>query len=381
MRTTSSFEIFPNQPSERELARARWLRGEGRLIEAEVAYRNVLANQPALRTGWTECFELLRSSGRVNDALALATDAEAIFTSEAFPLTLKGAALIELGKYQLALQALEVAVERDPDLAMTWHELGYAAYRLGDGNRALLALDRAFALEPHTETLVLRGKILREAGEYYAAEVAFEGALHSATHREQETNIRNEILITRRRGAFAPSWAQRLTQAEEWFARYGAIVIATAERPTPPRVEELVEGFLELARDLGWQFGQIVAAGPSPAARSLAAGLSARLDASPDLDPDRVPLLFTEDPSEHDESWRRARDLIGSTGRGMSMTLHHPIDVPSEVDLVGALTSGGTVLPLAPDAATAVVMGEHPAARVASRILRLAEPLREVADG
>src|SRR5207244_568410 len=80
------------------------------------------------------------------------------------------------GRYRDALATLEQAVEFDPDLALVWHELGYAAFRLGDRNRALLALDRAFALEPHTETLRLRGRILRDAGRYQAAEVAYEGA-------------------------------------------------------------------------------------------------------------------------------------------------------------------------------------------------------------
>ena len=92
MRTTESFEIFPNEESERELARARWLRREGRAAEAEVAYRGVMQRQPSLRSSWTECFELLRSTGRVDDALQLANSASSMFPHDAFPLTLKGAA-------------------------------------------------------------------------------------------------------------------------------------------------------------------------------------------------------------------------------------------------------------------------------------------------
>src|SRR5207247_7372988 len=89
------------------------------------------------------------------------------------------------GVQTCALPILEQAVEFDPDLALVWHELGYAAFRLGDRNRALLALDRAFALEPHIETLRLRGRILRDAGRYQAAEVAYEGAHQAAEQREQ----------------------------------------------------------------------------------------------------------------------------------------------------------------------------------------------------
>src|SRR2546426_560315 len=176
MRTTASYELFPDAPSERAMARARYLVREGRVADAEKAYRELLAEHPDLKPGWAECFELLRSQGRTEDALRLAEAARAQFGDSAFSLALKGAALIELTRYRDALATLEQAVEFDPDLALVWHELGYAAFRLGDRNRALLALDRAFALEPHTETLRLRGRILRDAGRYQAAEVAYEGA-------------------------------------------------------------------------------------------------------------------------------------------------------------------------------------------------------------
>src|SRR5207245_882899 len=78
------------------------------------------------------------------------------------------------------------------------------AFRLGDRNRALLALDRAFALEPHTETLRLRGRILREAGRYQAAEVAYEGAAQAAEHAEQPAAAERAIAATRRYAFHAP---------------------------------------------------------------------------------------------------------------------------------------------------------------------------------
>src|SRR5438445_797506 len=185
MRTTASYELFPDAPSERAMARARYLAREGRIAEAEKAYRDVLAGNPDLKVCWAECFELLRSNGRTEDALRLAEAARAQFGDSAFPLALMGAALVELERYREALRTLEEAVELDPDLALVWHELGYAAFRLGDRNRALLALDRAFALEPHTETLRLRGRILRDAGRYQAAEGTYEGAAQAADHHEQ----------------------------------------------------------------------------------------------------------------------------------------------------------------------------------------------------
>src|SRR2546429_466254 len=124
MRNTASFELFPDAPSERVMARARYLVREGRLVDAERAYREVLAEHPDLQGGWAECFELLRSQGRREDALRLAESARAQFGDSAFALALKGAALIELERYREALATLEQAVEADPALGLGWHELG-----------------------------------------------------------------------------------------------------------------------------------------------------------------------------------------------------------------------------------------------------------------
>ncbi len=128
MRTTASYELFPDAPSERAMARARYLVREGRVADAEKAYRDLLAEHPDLKPGWAECFELLRGQGRTEDALRFAEAARAQFGDSAFSLALKGAALIELARYRDALATLEQAVEFDPDLALVWHELGYAAF-------------------------------------------------------------------------------------------------------------------------------------------------------------------------------------------------------------------------------------------------------------
>src|SRR5216683_3057330 len=276
MRTTASFELFPDAPSERAIARARYLVREGRAADAEQAYRDVLAEHPDLKSGWAECFELLREQGRREDALRLAEGARAQFGDQAFALALKGAALIELERYREALATLEQAVESDPDLALVWHELGYAAFRLGDKNRALLALDRAFALEPHTETLQLRGRILRDAGRYQAAEVAFEGAAQAAEHADQRTGAEREIAVTQRYAFYAPRRPDELAPAERWFAETGAVVLASDAAPHAPDDATLAAAFLDLARDSGWRFGQVVSLGPAlPVWRTLAEALRA----------------------------------------------------------------------------------------------------------
>src|SRR6266480_6671490 len=258
MRTTASYDLFPDARSERALARARWLAREGRTGDAQSAYDALLAANPEIKACWAEYFELLRTSGRGEEALQLADRARAVFGATGFSCTLRGAALTELGRYPEALAELERAVEVDPDLALVWHELGYAAWKLGDRNRALLALDRAFALEPHTDTLKLRGQILRDAGRYQAAEVAFEGAAQAAEHAEQRGDAEGEIATTRRYGAYAPRRPDDLTPAELWFAETGTVVLASDDATVVPDDASLGAAFLDLARDSGWRFGQVV---------------------------------------------------------------------------------------------------------------------------
>src|SRR5216117_2841761 len=304
MRTTASYELFPDAPSERAMARARYLVREGRVADAEKAYRDLLAEHPDLKPGWAECFELLRGQGRTEDALRFAEAARAQFGDSAFSLALKGAALIELARYRDALATLEQAVEFDPDLALVWHELGYAAFRLGDRSRALLALDRAFALEPHTETLRLRGRILRDAGRYQAAEVAYEGAAQAAEHAEQRAAAEREIAATRRYAFYAPRRPDELTPAERWFAETGTVVLASDAASDAPDDATLAAAFLDLARDSGWRFGQIVALGPAlPVWRTLADALRAPLVTRTGFDPRACPLVVAQRPQPADAGW------------------------------------------------------------------------------
>src|SRR5438876_7856448 len=327
MRTTAEYELFPDAPSERALARARWLAREGRVTEAADAYRAVLASHPLLKPCWAEYFELLRRGGRAADALRVAEGAAAQFGESAFALTLKGAALTELGRYREALAVLDQAVESDPDLALVWHELGYAAYRLGDRNRALLALDRAFALEPHTETLRLRGRILRDAGRYQAAEVAFEGAAQAAEHGEQREEAEREIATTRRYGFYAPRRPDQLSPAERWFADTGTVVLTPDAGPVAPSDAVLVKAFFEVARDSGWRFGQVVALGPlRPAWERLARALDAPLVAGTAFDPEATPLVVAERPLAADASWVQLGAAVRERVAGLLFVLALPAE-------------------------------------------------------
>jgi len=374
MRNTASFELFPDAPSERVMARARYLVREGRLVDAERAYREVLAEHPDLQGGWAECFELLRSQGRREDALRLAESARAQFGDSAFALALKGAALIELERYREALATLEQAVEADPDLGLVWHELGYAAFRLGDGNRALLALDRAFGLEPHTETLRLRGRILRDAGRYQAAEVAYEGAAQAAEHREQRASAEREIAATRRYAFYAPRRPDELTPAERWFAETGTVVLASADASDVPDDATLAAAFLDLARDSGWRFGQIVALGPAlPVWRTLADALRAPLVTRTGFDPGACPLVVAQRPQPADAGWSTITGAVAEHASGLVFVLEQaPEPAGAGADVIGVLADAGGRRTRQVNAGHALSEALHPAGRLAGRRLKIA---------
>jgi tetratricopeptide (TPR) repeat protein len=374
MRTTASYELFPDAPSERAMARARYLVREGRAADAEQAYRDVLAEHPDLKSGWAECFELLRDQGRREDALRLAEGARAQFGDQAFALALKGAALIELERYREALATLEQAVESDPDLALVWHELGYAAFRLGDKNRALLALDRAFALEPHTETLRLRGRILREAGRYQAAEVAYEGAAQAAEHADQRAAAEREIAVTQRYAFYAPRRPDELTPAERWFAETGTVVLASDEAPHVPDDATLAAAFLDLARDSGWRFGQVVNLGPAlPVWRALAEALRAPLVARAGFDPGRCPLVVAQCPQPADAGWATLTGAVAEHAAGIVFVLEHaPEPASAGADVIGVFADAGGRRTRRVNGPHALSEAQHPAGRLAGRRLKTA---------
>src|SRR5947208_608044 len=371
MRTTASYDLFPDAPSERAMARARWLAREGRVADAEDAYRGVLATHPDLKACWAEYFELLRRSGRRDDALQLAGRALAQFGATGFALALEGAALMELERIPDALASLERAAEADPDLALVWHELGVAAWKLGDSNRALAAPDRAFALEPHTETLRLRGRILRAAGRYPAAEVAFEGAAQAAEHAEQRAAAEREIAATRRYAFYAPRRPDGLTPAERWFAETGTVVLASDDSTAAPDDASLATAFVDLARDAGWRFGQIVALGPALAVwRTMADALRVPVVTRSGFDPAACPLVVAQLPQPADNGWSTLTAAVAEHATGLVFVLEHlPEPAATGADVIGVLADAAGRRSRQANVAHALSEAQHPAARLANRRL------------
>lgn len=364
MRTTASFQLFPDAPAERELARARWLAQEGRVDDALGAYRDVLHRQPDSRAAWAEAFELLRRSRRRDEALRWAEQAVAQSEGAAFARALEGAALIELARYPEALRALEGAIDADPDLAVVWHELGYAAYRLGEPSRALAALDRAFALEPHTATLLLRGRILLDAGRYVAAEVAFEGAAQAASFEEQRREAQQLIDVARRFGLFSTQQPSTLTPPRRFFADTGTVVLASASGQSDD--DEVIAALATLAADLGWRFGQLLALDDPAPFRSLGERLEIEPEPLDHLNVARVPLVVARRLGEGDAArWTEVEQALEAGNAGLLFILEHPATHAPHADVVGRIPR----ILGACDPAAAVLQAGHPAARLAGRRL------------
>jgi tetratricopeptide (TPR) repeat protein len=344
MRLTSSFAVFRAEPGEEALAKARYHAREGHIDWAERTYREVLAEHPALHAGWVELFELLRRDARHEDALAVADEASRAFGGDAAtPLALRGAALAELGRTREAIEALEAALERDGNLALAWHELAYAAFRTGELPRALLALDRAFTLEPHIDSLMLRGRILREAGQYEAAEVAFDGAMQAAEYDIPRRDAERELEATRRAGALGGRKPKHFTPRERWFVELGSVVLATAGGEES--AEELVgrcaaclAAVGPLVRRLGWHPAAV--AGAEPDDEALAAWVARALGAdhvrSAALDPGDRPLIVTV-LNHGAEDWSRQIARLARWRAGATFALLQQPGTAEPADLVGCI--------------------------------------------
>lgn len=364
MYSTDQFRVFSGVPADRLLSRPRRLMQEGRSADAEQAYEALLTTHPELRQLWLEQFTLLRQAGRFEDGLRLAERCAGQFGEDALPAALRGAALVELGRYREGLEALDGAACLDPNLALVWHEAGYAAWRLGELSRALMALDRAFALEPHGSTLHLRGQVLRQAGRYLAAEVAFEGAAEAAEFALQRHRAEAEIGVTRRYALFPGSRPETLWPLARWFAETGAVPL-TGEQGGLPTDAELGAAVAALSARLGWRFSVLVALDGWEGWYDLARALEVPVAATLPPAEDAVPLVASRAPAARAD-WSELVAAITARGRGLTLALHQPA-TGATADLVALMegaSSGGIDLELAIEAAV------HPSSLLAGRVLQ-----------
>jgi len=363
MYSTDQFRVFSGAPVDRLLSRPRRLLQENRIEEAEAGYQSILATHPDLKQAWVEYFALLRHAQRHDEALALSESAGRQFGDDALPAALRGAALVELGRFREGLAALDHAAACDPDLGLVWHEAGYAAFRIGELSRALMALDRAFALEPHGGTLQLRGHVLRQAGRYLAAEVAFEGAAQAAEFPAQRQAAEREIRRTRRYAAFPGFRPDTLTPSRRWFAETGAVPLS-GSGGTPATDGELLQAFAQLASEERWLFTMLVAVDGWEQWSDLAARLDVPLAHRMPTEAAAIPLVAARSPAIL-PGWADLVDAPATIGRGLSLALELPAEA-APPDVLGRIVgTAGSV-----DPSLALEAAQHPEGRLHNRILR-----------
>src|SRR2546426_8252321 len=227
------------------------------------------------------------------------------------------------------------------------------------------------ALEPHTETLRLRGRILRDAGRYQAAEVAYEGAAQAAEHAEQRAAAEREIAATRRYAFYAPRRPDGLTPAERWFAETGTVVLASDDATAAPDDASLAAAFVDLARDSGWRFGQIAALGPALGVwRTMADALGAPLVTRSGFDPAACPLVVAQRPQPADSGWSRLTAAVAEHATGLVFVLEHlPEPAATGADVIGVHADAAGRRSRQANVAHALSEAQHPAARLANRRL------------
>lgn len=363
MYSTDQFRVFSGAPMDRLLSRPRRLLQEGRIEEAEAGYQALLATHPDLKQAWVEYFALLRHTQRHDEALGLSDRAASQFGEDALPAALKGAALVELGRFREGLSALDDAARLDPDLGLVWHEAGYAAYRIGELSRALMALDRAFALEPHGGTLQLRGLVLRAAGRYLAAEVAFEGAAQAAEFPAQRQAAEREVRRTRRYAAFPGFRPDTLTPSRHWFAETGSVPLSSTVG-TPAGDTELMHTFAELASEQEWAFTALVSVDGWEGWSVLATRLDVPISRQMPTEENAIPLVAARAPGIL-PGWADLVEAPAALGRGLSLALELPAEATPS-DVLGRLSGAGG----AADPSLALEAAQHPEGRLHHRILR-----------
>ncbi|MFA5221018.1 MAG: tetratricopeptide repeat protein [Methanoregula sp.] len=113
---------------------------------------------------------------------ALASNITMIRISDALLYTYQGKAyaLIQLGRYNDAIQTLDLGIAEYPKDAMLWNNKGYAYFKLGKYSDAVTAYDNAIAIDPaYTGALINKGDALFAAGQYADAVTAYNKSLEN----------------------------------------------------------------------------------------------------------------------------------------------------------------------------------------------------------
>jgi tetratricopeptide (TPR) repeat protein len=124
--------------------------------------------------GASDLFDL----GRYEEVLEALDKAIELNPNDALAWTNRGKVLRNLGRYNEALEALDKAIELNPNDALAWNNRGAALHNLGRYDETLEAYDKAIELNPnYALARTNRGAILHSLGRYDEALESFDKAI------------------------------------------------------------------------------------------------------------------------------------------------------------------------------------------------------------
>ena len=185
-------------------AQAQALHQRSQYLEAEQAYRQVLAAEPGNAPAWHWLAILYYQQQRGGDALMAVEAALKIAPDAPDALMLKGALLQASGRAYEARDAIASAASLKPGNGEGWYNLGLIESELKNLDAAVAAFDRALALAPGAWPAVFaRGEALLELGRHEEAIAAFDRLLAHDPSRVDVWNNKGTALWRLKRFAEA----------------------------------------------------------------------------------------------------------------------------------------------------------------------------------
>jgi protein O-GlcNAc transferase len=162
----------PVTTPEREFARAAGLHRAGRIGEAEVIYRSLVATAPAYHPPVFALGLVALQSARNDLAASCFERAVALEPGNVAYRVNLGEALRRVGRLREAVEELLRAVALKPDFAEAFHNLGITLLQAGDADAGVAHLARAVDRKPDVPAFHERlAEALRDRGEHQAAEM------------------------------------------------------------------------------------------------------------------------------------------------------------------------------------------------------------------
>jgi protein O-GlcNAc transferase len=151
---------------------------EGRLLEAEQLYRQILARQPDHTDSMLRLGLIARKAGRNDVAIQLIRQSIALNPNVAEAHNNLGNALNDTGQLDEAIAAYRQAIALNPDLPETHFNLGNTLHHRAKRDDAIAAYRRAIALRPnYAEAFNNLGNALKDSRQFDAAITAYRHAI------------------------------------------------------------------------------------------------------------------------------------------------------------------------------------------------------------